>query len=163
MARKHENFTYNYGWKTAPEQWRFYLNKKEIHLDYNTRTNLANMCLTGRIKDAEDELKRMLRKEEKNPLIVGKCICFFKKDSDEFYYTQQLLYNPQNIHEALKAYKEWKRYIKEKDCVLETEYTITEGEFSPFRKNNTKTRIIENKVDLTKFKTINIVRKPLFN
>lgn len=162
MARKHENFTYNYGWRTAPEQWRFYLNEKYIPLDNNTRSKLACMCLSGRVKETEDELKRILRKEEKQPRIVGKCICFFKKDSDEFYYTQQLRYNPNDIKDALRCYKEWKRYIQEKNCILETGYELSEGEFNPFGENKSKSRTVTSVVDLNRCRSISIVRKMMF-
>ena len=56
MARKHEKFSYNYGWKTAPEQWNFFYNGKRINLDDNTRNNLACLCISGKIKEAEDEI-----------------------------------------------------------------------------------------------------------
>ena len=41
MARRHENFNYDYGWRTAPEQWRFYLNGKYIPLDTQKQSDLA--------------------------------------------------------------------------------------------------------------------------
>lgn len=44
------------------------------------------MCLSGKVKEAEDELKRLLRNEEKN-------------------------------------------------CILETGYEVSEGEFNPFGEN----------------------------
>ena len=47
MARKHENFSYNYGWKTAPEQWNFFFNEKRIDMDTDTRNNLACLCIYG--------------------------------------------------------------------------------------------------------------------
>ena len=65
MARKHENFNYNYGWKTAPEQWSFYYNGKYIPLEHETRNRLACMCLSGKVKEAEDELKRLLYQKVK--------------------------------------------------------------------------------------------------
>lgn len=162
MARKHENFNYDYGWRTAPEQWSFYLNEKYIPLDHEKRNSLACMCLSGKTKEAEDELKRLLRAEEKKPRVVGKCICFFKKDSDEFYYTQQLRYNPNDIHDALRCYKEWKRYIKSKDCILENGYEVTEGNFNPFGDNKTETRTVTSVVDLTRCRSISVIRKSMF-
>ena len=163
MARKHENFNYDYGWRTAPEQWRFYLNGKYIPLDTQTQSNLACMCLSGKVKEAEDELKRILRKDEKKPRVVGKCICFFKKDSDEFYYTQQLRYNPSDIQDALRCYKEWKRYIKDKNCILETGYELSEGEFNPFGENKAEHRTVTSVVDLTRCRSISVVRQTIFD
>lgn len=163
MARKHENFNYDYGFRTAPEQWRFYLNGRYIPLDTQKQIDLACMCLAGNVKEAEDELKRILRKDEKKPRVVGKCICFFKKDSDEFYYTQQLRYNPNDIQDALRCYKEWKRYIKDKHCVLETGYKLSEGEFNPFGENKAKSRTVTSVVDLTRCRSISVVRETIFD
>lgn len=162
MARKHEKFAYDYGFRTAPEQWRFYLNEKYIPLDTQKQSDLGYMCMCGKIKEAEDELKRLLRAEEKKPRIVGKCICFFKKDSNEFYYTQQLRYNPNDIQDALRCYKEWKRYIKSKECILETGYKVTEGNFNPFGDNKTETKTVTSVVDLTRCRSISVVRENIF-
>lgn len=162
MTRKHENFNYDYGFRTAPEQWRFYLNGKYIPLEHSTKNRLACMCLSGKIKESEDELKRILRAEEKKSRIVGKCICFFKKDSNEFYYTQQLMYNPNDIQDALRCYKAWKQYIKSKECILETGYEITEGDFNPFGDNKTETKTVTSIVDLTRCRSISVVRENIF-
>ena len=108
MARKHEKFSYNYRWRTAPEQWNFFYNGKRIDLDTDTRNNLACLCISGKIKEAEDMLKRMLRKEEKQDRVQKHCIAFFEVDSDRFYYTQDLAYDKNDLHDALRCYKEWK-------------------------------------------------------
>lgn len=126
MSRKHENFTYDYGFRLAPEQWYFYLNGKGIKLDTNTRSSLAQLVLSGNVKKAEDELKRILRKEEKQPTIIRKCVGFYEKDSSEFYFTRDLSFDPNNLNEALYSYKEWKRYIESRGNTLET-VSITTG------------------------------------
>lgn len=130
MARRHENFAYDYGWRTAPEQWNFYLNGKRIRLDHQTRNNLACMCLSGKVKEAEDELKRLFRKEERKPddyITFG----FYGKDSIEFYYTRQLQAHRTDLAEKLRIYKEWKRYIKE-DCNGRLQpFTVTTGYITP--------------------------------
>ena len=136
---------------------------KYIPLDTQTQSDLACMCLAGKVKEAEDELKRILRKDEKKPRIVGKCICFFKKDSNEFYYTQQLRYNPSDIQDALRCYKEWKRYIKDKNCILETGYELSEGEFNPFGENKAEHRTVTSVVDLTRCRSISVVRQTIFD
>lgn len=68
MSRKHENFSYyrrgNGEWYDAL-QYTFYLNNKKISLDYNMQNSLAYLCIQGKEKEAEDELKRILRKQEK--------------------------------------------------------------------------------------------------
>lgn len=75
MARRHEKFSYTYGWRTAPESYQFYLNGKLINLGCNTRNKLGYMCACGDIKKAEKELKRLLRKEEKRSSIC-EMYCF---------------------------------------------------------------------------------------
>lgn len=161
MARKHENFRWG-GYKYAPESVGFSLNGKRIILPEEVRSRIAYLAVCGRNKEVEDELKRVLRKEEKQPRVVGKCICFFKKDSNEFYYTQQLRYNPDDIQDALRCYKEWKRYIKEKDCILETGYELTEGEFNPFGTNTKTTKTVTSVVDLNRCRSIKVVRESIF-
>ena len=162
MARKHENFRWG-GYKYAPESVGFSLNGKRLNLPEEVRSRIAYLAICEKNKEAEDELKRILRKDEKKPRIVGKCICFFKKDSDEFYYTQQLRYNPSDIQDALRCYKEWKRYIKDKNCILETGYELSEGEFNPFGENKAEHRTVTSVVDLTRCRSISVVRQTIFD
>ena len=115
--RKHENFHWG-GYKYAPESVGFSINGKHINFPEEERSRLAYLVVCGENEKLLIELKRVLRAEEKKPRVVGKCICFFKKDSNEFYYTQQLRYNPDNLYDALRCYKEWKRYIQSKNCML---------------------------------------------
>ena len=161
MARKHENFRWS-GYKYAPESVRFSLNGKRLNLPEEVRSKAAYLACCGKNKEVIDELKRALRKEEKQPRIVGKCICFFKKDSNEFYYTQQLRYNPNDIQDALRCYKEWKRYIESKDCILEVGYEVTEGEFNPFGDNKPTIKAVTSVVDLTRCRSIRIIRESIF-
>lgn len=162
MARKHENFGWR-GYKYAPESFEFFLNGRKINLSQSDKSKIAYLVVCGKTKAAEDALKHVLRKEEKKPRVVGKCICFFKKNSDEFYYTQQLRYNPSDIQDALRCYKEWKRYIKDKNCILETGYELSEGEFNPFGENKAEHRTITSVVDLTRCRSISVVRQTIFD
>lgn len=157
--RKHENFKWS-GYKYAPESISFSCNGKRINFPEEVRSQLAYLAVCGKSEELLIELKRALRAEEKKPRIIGKCICFFKKDSNEFYYTQQLRYNPDNLQDALRCYKEWKKYIQSKNCILETGYEIIEG--CLFEKNATR-RVISNIVDLTRCRSINIVRESLIS
>lgn len=161
MARKHENFRWS-GYKYAPESVGFSLNGKRLNLPEEVRSHIAYLAVCGRNKEVLDELKRALRKEEKQPQVVGKCICFFKKDSNEFYYTQQLRYDPNDIQDALRCYKEWKRYIKSKDCILETGYELTQGTFEPFGDSKATTTTVTSVVDLTRCRSIKVVRESIF-
>lgn len=131
MARKHENFSYDYGWKSAPEQWSFYYNKKYIPLNRDTRNRLACMCLSGKVKEAEDELKRLLRKEEKKPSDLV-TFGFYGKNSKDFYFTKQLIAHRSDLPEKLRIYKEWKRYIIENCNGRLQPFTVTTGYFTPY-------------------------------
>lgn len=158
--RKHENFHWS-GYKYAPESVRFSINGKHINFPEEVRSHLAYLAVCGENEKLLIELKRALRAEEKKPRVVGKCICFFKKDSNEFYYTQQLRYNQNDLHDALRCYKEWKRYIQSKNCMLETGYEVTEGEFNPYGDSIEKRRTVTSIVDLKRCRSIKIVREPI--
>ena len=160
MARKHENFNWS-GYKYAPESVGFSLNGKRLNLPEELRNRIAYLAVCGRNKEVLDELKRALRKDEKQPLVVGKCVCFFKKDSNEFYYTQQIRYNPNDLQDALRCYKEWKHYIESKDCILETGYELTEGKFEPFGNSKVTTTTVTSVVDLSRCRTIKVVRESI--
>lgn len=161
MARKHERFAWG-GYKYAPETVEFSFNGKRLNLPDEVKSSLAYLAVCGRDKEVIDGLKRILRKEEKQPRIIGKCICFFREGSNEYYYTQQLRYKPDNIQDALWCYKEWKRYIESKNCMLEVGYTVTEGEFNPFGENKAERREVIRKVDLSRCRTINVARQSIF-
>lgn len=157
--RKHENFAWS-GCKYAPESFRFLLNGKPFYMPEAERSRIAYLVACGRYETALDELKRALRKKEKSSQIVGKCICFFKEGSDrEFYYTRQLMYDPANLQDALRCFKEWKRYIQNKHCVLETGFEVTTGEFVPFGETKAQYKVIKNTVDLSRFRSIKIIKR----
>lgn len=124
MARKHDKFSYRYGWKTASEQWEFYWNGKLIHLDSNIRSTLACLILEGKETEADAILKRELRKQEKEESYI--CIGFFGKNSNQFYFTQELMCRRNDLQGKLHAYKEWKHYIEARACNLALS-TVTSG------------------------------------
>lgn len=161
MARKHEEkaFSYNYGWRTAPEQWSFFYKGNRIWLDNETNSRLANMCISGKVKEAEDELKRLLRKQEKASYVAGKCICFFKKDSMEYYYTRDLMYNPNDKKHALYCYKEWKHYIENRGNTLET-MQVTSGFVNPMGFSEGKDETPQHLIDLSRCKTVMVIKNP---
>ncbi len=131
MARKHEKFTYNYGWRTGPEQWNFFWNEKLIHLDKGTRSTITCLILAGKETEAEAILKRMLRKQEKEESYI--CIGFYGVNSTRYYFTQQLKCKVNDLQGKLHSYKEWKHYIQSKDCYLLT-HTVTSGYLIPNEK-----------------------------
>lgn len=160
MARKHEKFSFTHGWKTAPESYKFYLNGNIINLEYNIRNKLGYMCACGDIKKAEDELKRLLRKEEKRSGICGKCVAFYVLDGKKYVYSQAFLYNPYNRDEALSMYKQWKQYIKENDNKIATSVRITSGFVTPYGVTKGEDKTEEYTIDLSRGCLITITRNP---
>ena len=156
MSRKHEKFTYNYGWRTAPEQWNFYWNNKLIQLDSDTRSRVACLMLDGNESEAEAILKRLLREQEKEESYI--CIGFFGVKSDQYYFTQQLKCRRNDLQGKLHSYKEWKSFIQSKDCDLST-HTVTSGYLTPEGKmTEGKTEEIHNKIDLNKPVIIRLIK-----
>ncbi len=162
MARKHEKFSLTYGWKTAPESYKFYLNGKIINLDFNKRNQLGYMCVCGKLKDAEDELKRLLRKEEKSSALCGRCVAFYQLGGDRYVHQQDFLYNPNNRSEALAMYKKWKHYIQERDNKLPEPVRITKGYVTPYGMTKGEDVTEEFTVDLSQKCIIKVVRNPKY-
>lgn len=161
MSRKHEKFSWG-GYKYAPESVGFSVYGKPLKLPEDVRNRLAYLACCGNNEEVKIGLKRVLRMDEKKPDIVKKCICFFKQGSNEFYYCRSFAYDQNNRQEALRCYKEWKHYIESKNCILETEFTVEDGEFDPFGNNKARRRVVENRVDLTRCRTINLVRDSIY-
>lgn len=156
MSRKHDKFSYNYGWKTAPEQWNFYWNDKLINLDSDIRSQVACLMLSGKETEAEAILKRLLRKQEKEESYI--CIGFSGVKSDQYYFTQQLKCRRNNLQGKLYAYKEWKHYIQSKDCDLST-HIVTSGYLTPDGKmTEGKTEETHNMVDLKRPVIIRLIK-----
>lgn len=157
VARKHERFSYSYGWRTAPEQWRFALNGKQIQLDSNTRSQLAQLILQGNEIEAEAILKRLLRKQEKEESMI--CIGFFAENSNTYYFTQDLKCRRNDLQNKLFAYKKWKQYILDNDCYLSA-YTLTSGHIIPGETCKKYENQILEKIDLSRPIIIRLVKEP---
>lgn len=157
MKRKHECFTYNYGFRTAPEQWNFFCNKKRINLDSEIRNKLACLCLAGKTKEAEDELKRLLRREEKEMECKYVTFAFFEKDSKNFFYTQDLMAKPNDLMDKLRIYKAWKEYIFKKNKGCLQPFTVKTGYISPYRNKAVKTEDTSVEIDSHKCTTVRFV------
>ena len=156
MARKHEKFSYNYGWKTAPETWSFYWNNKLIQLDNNTRSQVALLMLSGKETEAEAILKRLLRKQEKEEGYI--CIGFFAENGKDYYFTQDLKCKRNDLQDKLLAFKRWKNYIESMNGCLST-HTVTSGYFTPNgRMTEGKEEAPNNKIDLKKPCIIRLVK-----
>lgn len=66
-------------------------------------------------------------------------------------------------YKALRAYKEWKRYIKSKGCILDEPITIAEGSFNLCGANKPiETRTKYNKIDLKHCRSISIIRRSIY-
>lgn len=151
MSRKYERFSYRYGWRTAPESYEFFFNGKLLDLDSDISSDLGYLCICGKAKEAEDKLKQMLRKEEKQNLIKQYCIAFFAKDSNQFFFVRQLAFDLDNIQEKLDSYKRMKRYIIEQGCVLKNPIKVKAGEVTLFGQ-------ADNGEDITKIYDIDLSR-----
>lgn len=159
--RRHEHFSWS-GYKYAPESMRFFLNGKLIDLPEDVHHEIAYLAVCGKSKEVSDELKRWLRKKEKEPRIAGKSICFFGKDSDEYYYTRDLMYKPYNIEDALYCYKRWKNYILSKNGMVNVGYEITEGQVVPGGSIKTGSHTVERKVDFSKRKSVAFINPDIY-
>lgn len=149
MARKHENFAYNHGWRTAPEQYNFFLNRKLIHLDSDTRNSLACLVIYGNKKEAEDKLKRMLRAEEKkinNFVTIG---FFYKGEDKRYVYTKDLIARRTDQQDMLRIYKAFKTYCEKLNCEVST-HTVTSGFVTPYGMEKVETHETKELVDTSK-------------
>ena len=146
-----------HGYRYASESFYFSYCGKPLYLPFKKRSEIGYLVICGKKKEAEDELKRYVRKQQKASRIAGKCIAFFRENSNEFYFTKDLMYTPGNLQEALYCYKEWKHYIAKKDGMLDVGYELTQGEFSPLGENVAVKQKICRKVDLNRGKIINII------
>lgn len=155
MARKHDKFSYNYGCRTAPEQWNFYWNNKLIQMDYSTHSEVALLMLSGKETEAETILKRLLRKQEKEDSDI--CIGFYGENSNRYYFTLQLKCSRNDMQGKLYSYKEWKHYIQSEDCNLPT-YEVTSGYFIPNGKRTKGKEETHNKIDLNRPVIIRLIK-----
>lgn len=159
MSRKHENFKYSYGWKTAPEQWRFYWNGNPIQLDNETRSTVAQLMLAGKEDEAEAILKRLLRKQEKETSFI--CIGFLTKNGNRYYFTQDLKCRRDNLEDKLNAYKKLKRYIEDNNGRLLTAHKVTSGYLSPDGKMVKENEMdSQEEIDLTRPIIVRLIKTP---
>lgn len=150
-----------YGYKYSPSSVRFFLNGKSLRLPEEIKNRCAYLAVCGKYKEAEDELKRFVRKKRRTQT-AKKTIAFFEEGSDtKFYYTKELLYNPGDLQEELMCYKKWKKYIQDRNCILDVGYEITEGEINLFGENKSNRKLSGVKIDLTRFTTVKILKNNL--
>lgn len=156
MSRKHEQFSYVYGLRYAPEQWSFYWNNKKVHLEHDTKTSLALLVIQGKAKEAEDILKRLLRKEEKevcHSISYG----FYGLDRrEEYFFTRQLACSSNSgLLERLCVYKAWKQYLKERDAKVSS-YCFSEYALEPGKALEKEEKERMERVDLLRPCTVRL-------
>lgn len=165
MSRKHENFTYRRCGDREfydASQYTFYLNNKVINLNYNMQSDLAYLCVQGKIKEAEDKLKRMLRKQEKQK-IKFVTYGFNFEDNPKAYVWSPSPWNSariDNIQDRLRVYKRMKHnfFVENEGYYIERNVIVEQGSFNPFGKNNSKK--IENKRKLNgNIFTLKVIQK----
>ena len=57
--------------------------------------------------------------------------------------------------------KKWKKYIQDRNCILDVGYEITEGEINLFEKNKSNRKFSGVKIDLTRCTTVKILKNNL--
>lgn len=150
MSRKHKNFKYcrcgNREFYDA-SQYTFYLNNKVINLDYNMQSDLAYLCVQGKTKEAEDKLKRMLRKQEKQRIKFVTYGFNFEDNPKAYVWSPSPWMSARidNIQDRLRVYKRMKHdfFIENEGYYIEHNVIVEQGLFNPFGENNSEK--IENK------------------
>ena len=133
-------------YKYAPEQSVFFVNGKVYAPMYSQLAHdLGYLVITGKAKEAEDMIKRDIRKKAKEN---RRCtIGFFEKGTKRYFYTSQLSADDNDLQDKLRVYKEWKRFVESKNCVMAT-HEISEGSFIPGSKSKAEIRFTEDVADI---------------
>lgn len=105
------------------------------------------LVISGKGKEARDEIKREIRKRRKQRRRVT--FGFFGKGNNRFFYTRELEAYDDDLEDKLRIYKLWKAYCLSKDCDLATTI-ITEGSITPDGKSKVKQRESSDIVDLSR-------------
>ncbi len=132
----------------APEQSTFLVNGKIYAPRYSQLAHdLGCLIIEGKRKEAEDIIKRDIRKQlkAKRTCTIG----FYEKDNNRVFYTTQLTAPEDDLQGKLQIFKEWKSYCESKNCIMAT-HEISEGSFIPGKKSQGKSRYSEDVVDLRK-------------
>lgn len=132
-------------YRYAPEQSVFWVDGKVYAPMYSQKAHdLGYLVITGKAKEAMDEIKRDIRKEYKKDRVCT--FGFFGKGTNRYFYTSQLRANESELMEKLRIYKEWKRYIESRGGMMSS-HEISEGSFTPGCKAKANTRVLEDIVD----------------
>lgn len=146
---KHEiKLSYN-GYKYAPESFNFFVNGKLYAAAYTQEAaKLGYLIITGKEKEARDEIKRAIRKGYKKPEYIT--IGYYQEGSaTRYFFTRQLYARRDNLQEKLRIYKEYKHFIEARNGIVNT-YEVKSGQFVPGKAAAAQTQIIEEKADLNR-------------
>lgn len=132
----------------APEQSVFFVDGKLYAPIYSQLAHdLGYLVITGKVKEAENMIKRDIRKKAKES---RRCtIGFFEKGTKRYFFTSQLSADDNDLQDKLRVYKEWKRFVESKNCVMGI-HKISEGSFIPGQKSGAIKRTTEDVADLTR-------------
>lgn len=132
----------------APEQSTFFVDGKVYAPMYSQLSHdLGCLVIEGKVKEAEDMIKRDIRKKNKE---IRRCtIGFFEKGTNRYFYTSQLGAYDNDLCDKLRVYKEWKRFVESKNCVMGT-HEVSEGSIIPGQKSSSKSRLTEDIADLSR-------------
>ena len=156
---KNINFAVS-GYKYAPESFNGYIifnkNKRiKLNLTSEEKSLIGYTYITKGYKKAIDEVKRIIRNENKkvnNDVVFG----FYKENSKtEYIYSRDTLSNNNNIIDKLFNYKYFKQYLKNINCEI-IEYTqgSLDGNYKTISKEE-----IKSKIDITRPIKLNVKSK----
>jgi len=148
MGKEMEHYSFG-GYKYAPESVRFTLNGKLLNLPEELRSILAYKAVCGQKKEVVDGLKRFVRQQRRESDIEGITYGFYGTGTNEYYFTRDLIIpTDSNLEDKVRAYKAWKQYLSEKDCIVELPYIVEEGEVMPNGMQSPEARLVVASVDL---------------
>ena len=138
-------------YRYAPESFRCSVDGKPFFPQ--DPSHFGCLLFAGRGKEAEDEIKRIVRAQRRAPRLVT--IGFRSAENPRrYFFTRSLSAREDSLEERLDAFREWKKYILSRDGVVET-YSVEEGDFVPGKANTASTACWHTeKVDLTKPLTV---------
>lgn len=133
-------------YRYASESFRCSVDGRALILD--DPSHFGYMVITGRAKEAEDEIKRIVRRSWHEPRLVT--IGFRSADNpNRFFFTRSLSASADSLSEKLDAYREWKSYLEKRGGIVET-YRVAEGSVAPGGNGQPTIKTVTERADLTR-------------
>ena len=129
----------------APETFGCSVNGKRFMIE--DPSYYGRLVISGKGKEARDEIKREVRKRRKQRRRVT--FGFYGKGNNRFFYTRELGAYDDDLDDKLRIYKLWKQFCESKNCDLATTI-ITEGSVTPNGKGKVTQRESSDIVDLSR-------------